>query len=159
MSIIECIRQIDWKDEKNRKVADEFITDAVEYMKRVKAHIYKGNEIRADSFMSIDEKQDEISRLDRRRTSAHDKMLRSFAPFHRLLEEQTAFDAADHRLENRTQIADFVSLIAFELVGIVPETKGEGSIRDELADKIHSGEITFEHIYSRINTLLEGGNR
>ena len=154
MSIIKYIRQIDWKDEENRKVADALVADAFEYLKCVEAHVYKGNEIRADSFMSIDEKQDEISRLDRKRTAAHDKMLKSFASFLSMLKEQEDFDETDYRLENRVQKADFVALIAFELMDAAPASKVEGDIRDELAEKIHTGEITFERISELINEKL-----
>jgi len=133
--------------------------DAKEYFNRVADHIYTGNEIRADSYMDISEKQDEIRRLDRKRIAAHDKMLKSFVPFLGLLRDKTAFDEDDYRLENRTQVADFVALIAFELIGTVPTTKVEGGIRDELAEKIHLGEIKFEEIKNLINDMFDGGNR
>lgn len=148
--IISSLKQINWDKKENREVADQLIADSKEYLCRVIDHIYTGNEIRSDCFMDAYEKQDEIKRLDRRRTVAHDEMLKSFVPFISLLKEQGAFNDADYRLDNRTQIADFVALIAFELIDILPEAKGEGNIRDELAEKIHVGTITFEQISDRI---------
>ncbi len=148
--IITSLKQINWDIAENRAVADQLIADAKEYMCRVIDHIYTGNEIRSDCFMDAYEKQDEIKRLDRKRTVAHDEMLKSFAPFISLLKEQAGFDDADYRLDNRTRIADFVALIAFELLDILPESKGEGNIRDELAERIHSGTITFGQISDRI---------
>ena len=153
MSVIEFIRQIDWKNEENRSVAEAIIADAAEYMKRVEAHIYEGNEIRADSFMSIDEKQDEIRRLDKKRTETHNRMLTSFSPFLDLLRDVPAFKEGNYYLSNRTQIADFVALIAFELMGIEPASRKEGDIRDELAEKLHRKEVTFEQITAEIHKL------
>lgn len=146
MKITDCINQIDWSDENNRKIADDLIRDAREYLRRVEAHIYKGNEIRAEIFMSISEKQEEIALLDRKRTAAHNKMLASFAPFLDILKAQSEFNADDYRLENRTQIADFVAMIAFELLGREPSSRIEGNVRDELAELLHKGEFTFEQI-------------
>ena len=153
MRIIEYVRQMDWKDEENRRVADELISDAAEYMRRVEAHIYKGNEIRADSFMSVDEKQDEIRRLDRKRTEAHDRMLKSFSPFLDLLRDVPGFRESDYNLSNRTQIADFVALIVFELIDIEPASRKEGDIRDELAEKLHREEVTLEQIIAETHKL------
>lgn len=158
-SIVVLLKQINWEIAENRDIAHQLAADVKEYISRVVDHIYTGNEIRSDSFMDAFEKQDEIRRLDRRRTVAHDKMLKSFAPFLRLLNEQTSFKATNYRLENRTQIADYVALIAFELIGMAPEARAEGSIRDELAEKIHLEEITFEHINNQINDLLYGGSK
>lgn len=146
MKITDCINQIDWSDEYNRKIADDLIRDAKEYLRRVEAHIYKGNEIRAEMFMSISEKQEEIALLDRKRTAAHNKMLASFAPFLDILKVQSEFNADDYRLENRTQIADFVAMIVFELLGREPLSRIEGNVRDELAELLHKGAFTFEQI-------------
>ncbi|MBQ3292560.1 MAG: DUF3232 domain-containing protein [Mogibacterium sp.] len=146
MKITDYIRQVDWSNEENRQVADRLIRDAEEYLRKVEAHIFKGNEIRAEMFMSFSEKQEEIATLDRRRTAAHNKMLESFAPFLSILEEQTDFDASDHRLDNRTQIADFVAMIAFEMIGREPASRVEGSVRDELAELLHKGEFTFDQL-------------
>ncbi len=146
MKVLPCLQKIDWSDPENRRIADALIADAKEYMSRVVDHIYKGNEIRADRFMDAAEKQEEIGRLDRKRTAAHDQMLKSFASFLDLLRGVEGFDENDYRLANRTQIADFVAKIAFELVGMEVEASGDGSVRDELADKLHKGEITFEQI-------------
>lgn len=158
MKVLPYLKRVDWRITENRTISDALLLDAREYMKRVVDHIYKGNDIRADSFMDISEKQDEIRRLDSKRTDAHNKMLKSFAPFLRLLKEQADFNAADYRLESRTQIADFVALIAFELIDMVPETRVEGSIRDELAEKIHAGEVTYKQISTLIEKEVYGNN-
>lgn len=146
MRITDYINQVDWNIEENRKTADELIQAAKDYLRKVEAHIYKGNEIRAEMFMSFSEKQEEIAALDRKRTAAHNKMLTCFAPFLGILKEQTEMDVSDYRLENRTQIADFVAMIAFEMLGKEPSSKAEGNIRDELAEMLHKGEFTFEQI-------------
>lgn len=153
MSILENIRQIDWQIEDNRNIAGALVADAAEYMKRVEAHIYRGNEIRADEFMDFAEKQDEISRLDRKRTEAHNRMLSSFAPFLDLLKQDTFFDESKYKLSNRTQIADFVALIALEIMGIEPTSRKEGEIRDELAEKLHQKEINYEQFADIIPKL------
>ena len=150
MNIIPTIKQIDWSRYENRDISNQLLFDAKEYMKRVIDHIYTGNEIRSDSFMDISEKQDELHRLDSKRTGAHDKMLRSFAPFLELLKEKTDFAESDYRLSTRTQIADFIALIAFQLLDKDPLSGADGDIRNELAEKIHSGEITFEQIVTTI---------
>ena len=146
MKVLPYLETIDWSDPENRRIADALTADAKEYMSRLIDHIYKGNEIRSDSFMDASEKRDEIGRLDRKRTAAHDRMLKSFAAFLDLLRGAEGFDENDHRLANRAQIADFVAGIAFELVGMEVTPSGDGSVRDELADKLHKGEITFEQI-------------
>lgn len=146
MKVLPYLQKIDWSDPENRRIADALIADAKEYMSRVVDHIYKGNEIRADRFMDASEKKDEIRRLDRKRTAAHDQMLKSFASFLDLLRGVEGFDENSFRLANRAQIADFVAGTAFELVGMEVEASGDGSVRDELADKLHKGEITFEQI-------------
>ncbi len=148
MDITQIIRHVDWKTDNNRIIAEKLISDAAEYMRRVEAHIYKGNEIRSDMFMDHAEKQDELSRLDRKRTEAHNRMLTSFSLFLDLLRDVPGFRESDFNLSNRTQIADFVALIAFEIMGIEPSSRKEGEIRDELAEKIHRQEITFEQIRS-----------
>jgi hypothetical protein len=158
-SIMTLLKKINWDIPENRDIASQLALDAKEYFIRVADHIYTGNEIRADSFMDASEKQDEIRRLDRKRTAAHDRMLKNFAPFLELLQEKEGFAAAGYRLENRTQIADFVALIAFELTDIEPTSRIEGSIRDELAEKIHLGEISFVDIKNLINNMFEEGNR
>ena len=48
MSIVSYLKQIDWNEECNKRVAKAVYYDAYEYWKRVEDHIYKGNEIRAD---------------------------------------------------------------------------------------------------------------
>ena len=151
MTLADLVRSINWQDENNRAIGEALISDAEEYMKRVVDHIYKGNEVRADRFMDFAEKQDELSRLDRKRTAAHDRMLKSFGPFLDLLKEQPGFDESGHDLSNRTRIADFVFLTAFELLGIEPSLRTEGSIRDELAEKIHKGELSYGQIRDAIS--------
>lgn len=153
MRITDFIRQIDWNADNNREVADNLIRDAKEYLKRVEAHIFKGNEIRSDMFMGFAEKQDEIGRLDRRRTAAHDQMLKSFAPFLALLGSETDFNEDDYRLGNRTQIADFVATIAFELLGKEPASTKEGDVRDELAEMLNKGTFSFEELDRLIGQL------
>ena len=154
MSITEKIAQIDWKDEKSKMTADDLIRDAAEYMRRVEAHIYKGNEIRADQCMDYSEKQDEIKRLDRKRTEAHNKLLVSAGNFIDLLEEKTDFDRSEYKLNNRTQIADFVASIVFELMNTEPASKVEGNIRDDLAEKIHNGDITMDTVNKALSKYL-----
>ena len=109
--------------------------------------------------MDASEKQDEISRLDRKRTVAHDRMLKTFAPFLALLQEQESFNSAVYRLENRTQIADFVALIGFELIGSEPGSRIEGSIRDELAENIYSGDISIDQIKNEFIGMLDGNKK
>ena len=152
MAILEIIRQIDWQDDNNKKIGLQLMADAKEYLKRVEAHIFGGNEIRADAFMDVSEKQDAIRSLDRKRTAAHNEMLESFGPFLDLLKDNTSFDANDWKLANRTQIADFVCEIAFEALGVEPASRGEGDIRDELAEKMHKQELTYEQIETSIKT-------
>lgn len=50
-------------------------------------------------------------------------------------------------------------MIAFELTGLEPTSRIEGSIRDELAEKIHLGEISFAEIKNLINDMFEDGDR
>ena len=76
--LMTLLAQINWDIAENRDIANQLALDAKEYFIRVADHIYTGNEIRADSYMDISEKQDEIRRLDRKRTAAHDKMLKNF---------------------------------------------------------------------------------
>ena len=83
-------------------------------------------------------------------------MLKSFVPFLDLLKEKTDFDESDFRLSTRTQIADFVALIAFQLQGKEPISGVDGDIRDELAEKVHSGEISFEQIKVKIEEGIYG---
>lgn len=118
MSIIECINQVDWTSDTNRKIAETVYADTCGYWRRVTDHIYKGNEIRADAWMDHLEKQEEIKRLDRKRTGAHNKMLVSVADLIDLHDRNTRFNRFEYRLDNRTQIADFVAMIAFELLEI-----------------------------------------
>ena len=153
MRIIDFLSQIDWQQAENREAAVKLITAAEEYLKRVEAHIFQGNEIRADMFMDFSEKQEEISRLDRKRTQAHNQLLSVFPDFLDLLRENTEFDERDYRLDNRTQIADFVSMIAFELTDREPSSLIEGAVRDELAELLYKGEVTFEQIESKIPFL------
>lgn len=151
--MLEIIRQIDWAQEGNRVIAENFLSDALAYMKRVEAHIYKGNEIRADMFIGFAEKQDEISRLDRKRTEAHDRMLNSFSLFLDLLRNIPDFNESEYNLSNRTRIADFAAMIAFELTDGEPSSRKEGEIRDELAEKLHRKEITYEQITAEAHRL------
>lgn len=141
MSIVSYLKQIDWNEECNKRVAKAVYYDAYEYWKRVEDHIYKGNEIRADKWMDYSEKQEELKRLDRKRTEAHDKMLISAADLIDILSKYSEFDKADYRLGNRTQIADFIAMIAFNLLGITPSSTLEGNVRDELAELLHNGTI------------------
>lgn len=154
MSIISAVKKIDWNNDYNHKTAEVLFADAIEYIKRVEAHIFKGNEIRADMFMDFAEKQDEISRLDRKRTDAHNRLLTSFYPFLDILKDQSDFNRDDYRLDNRTQIADFVSLIIFEMMNIEPSSRIEGDIRDELAEKVHRNEITYEQIRTELGKII-----
>ena len=154
MSIISEVKKIDWNSDCNHKTAEVLFADAIEYIKRVEAHIFKGNEIRADMFMDFAEKQDEISRLDRKRTDAHNRLLTSFYPFLDILKDQSDFNRDDYRLDNRTQIADFVSLIIFEMMNIEPSSRIEGDIRDELAEKVHRNEITYEQIRTELGKII-----
>jgi len=126
---IKYIKQIDWTCDTNRKIAETVYSDACEYWRRVIDHIYKGNEIRADMWMDHSEKKDEIGRLDRERTKAHNKMLISVADFVDLLYRNTEFEKCEYRLDNRMQIADFIALIAFELLDITPSSTLEGGSR------------------------------
>ena len=151
MSLIEIIRQIDWKDTDKKIAAETLIADAKEYMMRVEDHIYKGNEIRADIWMDHAEKQEKISRLDRRRTEAHDRMLTSLNPFLEVLRDNPDFEENKYNLSNRTRIADFVASIIFEIMGIEPQSRKEGEIRDELAEKLHQNEFTYEQISTEIH--------
>ena len=100
------------------------------------------------------EKQEKISRLDRRRTEAHDRMLTSFNPFQDVLRDDPDFEENKYNLSNRTRIADFVTSIVFEIMGIEPQSRKEGEIRDELAEKLHLGELTYEQISAEIHKLI-----
>lgn len=155
MSVINNIAHINWKIADNKNVALALIDDASEYMRRVEEHIYKGNEIRANQWMDYSEKQEEIKRLDRKRTEAHDKLLKSALAFIDLLDENTDFNKSEFRLENRTQIADFIAMIAFELVDMTPESSIEGCIRDELAEKLHYGTVSANTIKEKVNKYLK----
>lgn len=146
MEILGYIKAIDWKDPENLDTGRALLNDALEYMKRVEDHIYKGNEIRADSFMERADKQDAIRRLDRKRTEAHNKMLVSFESFKRLLNEKTDFDEKNYDLSNRTRIADFIAMIVFEMTGEEPSSRVEGNVRDELAEMIHNGRLSYDSI-------------
>lgn len=146
MSIISCFGQIDWIERDNKSVAEIVYFDACEYWKRVIDHIYKGNEIRADKWMDYSEKQEEIKMLDRKRTNAHNKLLVSASDLIDLLNNNTEFDKSNYSLDSRTQIADFIALIAFELIGLTPSSMVEGSARDELAELIHNGTISTDQI-------------
>lgn len=150
MKISDNIKMIDWENENNKAIGLRLLADAKEYWERVEAHIYKGNEIRGDLFMDFSEKQEEIATLDRKRTNAHNKMLESFKPFLDLLKTETEFNADEYKLDNRTQIADFIASIAFELMGAEPASRIEGNVRDELAEKLHNKEFTFEQIEQKL---------
>ena len=154
MHAFDYLREIDWIEEANKKIGLQLMADAEEYMKRVEAHIYGGNDIRADAYMDISEKQDAIRSLDRKRTAAHNKMLESFGSFLDLLRQQPEFDEDDYRLENRTQIADFIAGIAFEALDLEPISRKEGDARDELAEKLHKQEVTYEQIESTIPNMI-----
>lgn len=156
MSIIKCIKQVDWTCDYNRKTAEAAYSDACEYWRRVMDHIYKGNEIRADAWMDHSEKKEEIKRLDRKRTEAHNKMLISAADFIDILHKNTEFDKSNYKLDNRTQIADFIAMIAFELLDMKPASMIEGSVRDELAEKVHNGTIDALQIEREYQKILEG---
>ena len=91
--------------------------------------------------MDFSEKQEEIKRLDRKRTEAHNRLLISAADFIDVLDRDTGFDRSAYRLANRTQVADFIATIAFEFMDMEPSSTVEGNIRDELAEKIHDGMI------------------
>ena len=150
MSIIKYIEQIDWTSDTNRKIAEAVYSDACNYWERVIDHIYKGNEIRADEWMDYSEKQDAIKSLDRKRTEAHNKLLISAADFIDLLCRESEFNKDEYRLDTRTQIADFIASIAFELINQRPSSTVEGHVRDDLAELIHSGKITKQDIENSV---------
>lgn len=150
MNKLDIIKQIDWNKPKNKEVGKTLLEDALEYLRRVEDHIYKSNEIRDNRFMDRSEKQEEIDELDKKRTIAHNKTLESFKPFLDLLKTETEFNADDYALENRAQIADFLADIAFEAVGKEPSSRIEGGVRDDLAEKVHKREITYEQIKDEI---------
>ena len=106
-------------------------------------------------FMDFSEKQEAISYLDRKRTEAHNRLLAVFPSFLDLLKSDAGLKASDYRLDNRTQIADFVAMIAFELIGREPSSRVEGNVRDELAELLYKGEVTLEQIESRIPFLQD----
>lgn len=153
MSVTDNLRQVDWSNPDNKEIGKKLLEDALEYMKRVEDHIYTGNDIRADSFMDFSEKQESIAVLDRKRTRAHNKMLESFKPFLEILSTETDFNADDYALDNRTQIADFLATIAFEVFDTEPVSRIEGSVRDELAEKIHNRDISYEQIKEKLAAL------
>ena len=154
MEIIDCMRQVDMTDERNHKAMRAVYSDACEYLKRVEEHIYKGNEIRADQWMDHSEKREILKRLDSRRTEAHDRLLTSASVFIDVLEENSDFNKSDYKLGNRTQIADFISMIAFELAGIRPDSMTEGKVRDELAEKFHLGVIDCSMIEEELRKVI-----
>lgn len=156
MSIVDSICQIDWTTEENKLIARNVYSDACNYWERVVDHIYKGNEIRADQWMDYSEKQDEIKRLDRKRTEAHNKLLISAADLIDKLIRESEFDKDEYRLGNRTQIADFIALIAFELTNYSPTSTIEGHIRDDLAEMIHTCQITKQDIEKSIDNVAPG---
>lgn len=156
MSIVDNICQIDWTTEENKLVARNVYSDACNYWERVVDHIYKGNEIRADQWMDYSEKQDEIKRLDRKRTEAHNKLLISAADLIDKLNRESEFDKDEYRLDNRTQIADFIALIAFELTNHSPTSTIEGHMRDDLAEMIHTRQITKQDIEKSIDNVVPG---
>ena len=155
MRIIDYLDRIDWEKAENRETANKLIAAAEDYLKKVEAHLFKGNEIRADMFMDFSEKQEAISYLDRKRTEAHNRLLAVFPSFLDLLKSDAGLKASDYRLDNRTQIADFVAMIAFELIGREPSSRVEGNVRDELAELLYKGEVTLEQIESRIPFLQD----
>ena len=156
MSIVDNICQIDWTTEENKLIARNVYSDACNYWERVVDHIYKGNEIRADQWMDYSEKQDEIKRLDRKRTEAHNKLLISAADLIDKLNRESEFDKDEYRLDNRTQIADFIALIAFELTNHSPTATIEGHMRDDLAEMIHTRQITKQDIEKSIDNVVPG---
>ena len=156
MSIVDKICQIDWTTEENKLIARNVYSDACNYWERVVDHIYKGNEIRADQWMDYSEKQDEIKRLDRKRTEAHNKLLISAADLIDKLKRESEFDKDEYRLDNRTQIADFIALIAFELTNHSPTATIEGHMRDDLAEMIHTRQITKQDIEKSIDNVVPG---
>lgn len=156
MSIITNLGQVDWAEGNNKKIAGAVYADACEYWKRVIAHIYEGNEIRADMWMDFSEKQDAIKTLDRKRTEAHNKLLISAADFIELISKETEFDRSEYRLDTRTQIADFIAGIAFELMEKKPSSGIEGNARDELAEILHNGIFSKKLIYDRLCEIMPG---
>ena len=154
MSIAAYVRQVDWTQNQNRKAGEAVYRDACEYWRRVVDHIYKGNEIRADEWMDFSEKQEEIMKLDRKRTEAHNRLLISAADFIDVLSRNTEFDKSDYRLGNRTQIADFIAALALELMDMKPSSTIEGNIRDELAEKIHNGEIDLKELEEKYQEIM-----
>ena len=154
MSIVGYIKQADWTAEERRKYAEAVYKDACEYWRRVIDHIYKGNEIRVDEWMDFSEKQEEIKRLDRKRTEAHNRLLISAADLIDVLDRDTGFDRSAYRLANRTQVADFIATIAFELMDMEPSSTVEGNIRDELAEKIHDGTIDTGELEKRYTEMI-----
>ena len=104
MSIVGYIKQADWTAEERRKYAEAVFADACEYWRRVIDHIYKGNEIRADEWMDFSEKQEEIKRLDRKRTEAHNRLLISAADLIDVLDRDTGFDRSAYRLAGKEDL-------------------------------------------------------
>ena len=153
MNTVDYLMQINWRNPDNKEIGKNLLDDALEYLKRVEDHIYTGNDIRADSFMDFSEKQERIAALDRKRTRAHNKMLESFKPFLELLSTETDFNADDYALDNRTQIADFLATIAFEAFDTEPVSRIEGRVRDELAEKVHNRDISYEQIKEKLAAL------
>ena len=119
----------------------EFAKAAAEYFDRVEKHIYQGNDIRADVWMSTDEKQEALKQLDRKRTQAHDNLIRLYCQ---------KFDFSN--IENRTQLADKVAQMVFRGLDIDPgENMKEGDIRDTLAECLHEKKVTKKDIITILN--------
>ena len=116
---------------------------AAEYFKRVEAYIYEGNDIRSDLWMSFSERQEALRQLDRKRTIAHDALIKSF---------HAHFD--DDTIENRTQLADKVASMVFEAINKTPASSVEGEVRDELAEMLHRGEITTDEIINILQSRV-----
>ena len=154
MGIIDCIKLVDMTNERNREAMKAVYSDACDYLKRVEDHIYKGNEIRSDQWLDQSEKREALKLLDSKRTEAHDRLLNSAASFIDVLEENSDFERNKYKLDSRTQIADFISMIAFELVDIRPDSMAEGHIRDELAEKLHLGIIDFNMIEEGLRKVI-----
>ena len=104
--------------------------------------------------MDHSEKREALKHLDTKRTEAHDRLLTSASVFIDVLEENSDFNKSDYKLGNRTQIADFISMIAFELAGIKPDSMMEGIVREELAEKLHLGVIDSSMIEEELRKVI-----
>ena len=149
------INQVDWSETENASTASALVYRSLEYFRRVEAHIYQGNEIRNDEFMDFAEKQDAVSALDRKRTRAHNELLEVFEKFTDILKAGTDFENSHYRIENRTQKADLVAMMIIELIHQKPASHIDGAARDEIVEKLHSGELSYSQAEDLLKSALK----